>query len=101
MDIIPVITVINRFFVLNAAIKQGIAASKFLFASLTSTVSPGIRIAGTNKADNTAAGICFSHLINHSGILTLESSKTGRTLGRYVTILIAIIIRTVFRSIAQ
>lgn len=101
MDIIPVITVTNRFFVLKAAKKHRIAASKFLFDKLTSTVSPDSRIPGTSNADKIAVGIYLNHLINHSGILIFESKITGRTLGRYVTIHIPAIIRTVFVSILQ
>lgn len=97
----PVITVINKFFVLYAIKKHGTAANKFLFLILKFTKSSEIKISGTSKADKTAVGIYFNHFMNQSGVFTLESTITGRTLGRYVTILIPRMIMIVCPSIVQ
>jgi hypothetical protein len=79
---IPDNAVINKFFVLYAIKIQGMAARRFLFLRLISTVPSDINIPGTSNADSTATGIYFSQCKNHSGIFILESIIIGKDLGK-------------------
>ena len=62
MDIIPTETVTNKFFVLYATKRLGIAANKFLLSRLKFTESSKITTSGTSNADKIATGMYFSHL---------------------------------------